>query len=102
MQINANIGKSNGPSSKMQTNQAALLTQINTATSNAYKTPSMAFLENKRREEEKQLQQQQSHHQQPSYPQSADFKKVQVPLSPLNANSAGTGPMSQVNGTQGP
>ena len=34
----------------------------------------MAFLENKRREEEKQQQ---------TYPQSADFKKAQVPLSPI-------------------
>jgi ribosome-binding factor A len=61
MQINSNFtakaGALNGPSSKMQAaNQAAgnLLNQISPA-NNAYKTPSMAFLENKRREEEKQM-----------------------------------------------
>ena len=36
----------------MQANQSGLLNQISPA-GNAYKTPSMAFMESKRREEEK-------------------------------------------------
>ena len=61
MQINSNFsakaGAIGGPSSKMQANQPGLLNQISPA-NNAYKTPSMAFLESKRHEEEKQMNQQ--------------------------------------------
>lgn len=60
--------------------QTAQLNQI-TPGPGSYKTPSMAFLESKRREEEKQLHSQQ-------YPQSADFKKMAGPLSPVSAPQA--------------
>jgi len=75
MQINSNLNANAGPSSKMQQPQLQ-------PAKDSYKTPSMAFLENKRREEEKHLQQ---HH---NYPQSADFKKFVTPISPNN-NSSG-------------
>ena len=46
----------------------------------SYKTPSMAFLESKQKREEENSKQQQMQH-----PQSADFKKMAGPLSPISA-----------------